>query len=186
KGDGQYTNLAEALQKAQPGARIHVKPGVYKESLNLDKKVEIIGEGKTAEIVIESASSHCLLMRTDSAVIRGVTFRCRAAASNKTAAAVDIAQGQLILDQCDITSDTEVCVAIHGAGTNPVLSRCRVFDGKGVGVDFYAKTAGKLENCELMGHAGVGARIREEADPILRECKISENKSAGVFVYDHG
>ena len=41
---GDHITIAEAIQAANPGDRILVRPGLYQEGLVLDKPLEIIGE----------------------------------------------------------------------------------------------------------------------------------------------
>src|SRR5438552_17912355 len=76
---GQSTSRADALRAAPAGARIVVQPGIYNEALVLDRFVEIAGDGKPADIVVQSAESCCLTMRTDQAIVRGLTLRGRGA-----------------------------------------------------------------------------------------------------------
>jgi hypothetical protein len=59
--------------------------------------------------------------------------------------AVDIPQGQLVLENCDITSNSRSCVAIHGATANPVIRRCQIHDGKECGVFVYKNGTGTVE-----------------------------------------
>ena len=66
-GKADHRSIGAALSAAKPGARILVRPGVYRESLVLDKPVEIFGDGPREEIVITADSAACLLMRTDNA-----------------------------------------------------------------------------------------------------------------------
>ena len=66
-GNANYTTINEAIKNAQHGDTIRVHPGVYTESLVIDKLLEISGGGVTEETVIESDYAPCILMKTDSA-----------------------------------------------------------------------------------------------------------------------
>ena len=37
-----------------------------------------------------------------------------------------------------------------------------------------------------MGNAIAGVSIKEEADPVLSECRVTKNKYEGVYVYEAG
>ena len=49
---------------------------------------------------------------------------------------MDIVQGHLKLEECDISSQGLACVGIHG-GADPVLRRNRIHDGREAGVVIY-------------------------------------------------
>lgn len=130
------STIAEAFKAAQAGARILVQPGLYEEGLVLEKKLEIMGDGTSRDIVIESADSDCILMQVDYTLVRGLTLRGLAALGNNKRFAADIPQGQLVLEDCDITSDSLACVGIHGSA-DPITRRCQIHDGEQSGVFVY-------------------------------------------------
>jgi TIR domain len=51
---GDHTTLTDALKAAEPGDRILMRPGLYREGVGIDKPVEIIGDGEPDEVVIEA------------------------------------------------------------------------------------------------------------------------------------
>src|SRR5437867_2782043 len=121
KGGGQYKTIGEALKGVQPGVRILVRPGLYSDSLIIDKPVEIIADsrGKREGVIIQSMNSASITMRTDRLLVRGLTIRHRPGImgevfnllSKKSVPAVDIPQGQLVLEGCDITSNSVAGIA---------------------------------------------------------------------------
>jgi parallel beta-helix repeat protein len=185
QGEADYRSISEAIKNGQPGTRILVSPGVYREGLLIDKHLEIMGDGPLAEIIVESADSDCILMRADTAVVRGLTLRCRAGRGKKYFG-VDIAQGQLVLEKCDISSDSLACVGIHGAATRPVIRSCQIHDGKASGLLFYDSSAGTVEECDIFGNAKAGVEIKDGSNPVIRRCKIYDGKSSGVLVHSNG
>jgi pectin methylesterase-like acyl-CoA thioesterase len=82
-GGGDFRSIAKALSAVPEGATIKVRPGLYRESLVLDKDVEIIGEGERAEIVLETTGAHCITMATDRAIVRNLTLRQRSQQSDE-------------------------------------------------------------------------------------------------------
>jgi hypothetical protein len=186
-GDGDFTSLALALSAAMPGARLRVRPGLYRESLVLDKMVEIIGEGARAEITLASANASCLLMQTDEASVRGLTIYQESGKTNEASFfAVDIAQGRLTLEDCDITSRALSCVGIHNETTDPMIRRCRIHTGADGGVYFFAGAGGMLEDCDIYANANVGIGITERANPVIKRCAVSAGKHAGVVSWKGG
>jgi F-box protein 11 len=195
-GDGQYTTIGEALKSVKPGMRILVRPGVYNEALIIDKLVEIVAYPRSAgeQVVLQTLNSSSITMRTDAAVVRGLTIRHRlgvmGALYNLLAAkkgpAVEIAQGELLLEDCDIISNSVAGIAIHGLTANPIIRRTRIHDGQSNGVWVYAGGKGTLEDCEISGTRWAAVRIEGAGDPVLRRCKLHDGENAGVVVTDGG
>ena len=184
KGDGHYLTIGEALRDAASGARLLVKPGRYEESLVLDKPVEIVGDGRREEIVVASAGASCVRMQAARAVVRGLTLRGRAGDAGEESFAVDVPQGRLLLEDCDVSSETLSCVGIHGSAADPLLRRCAIHGGADSGVYAFEQAAGTIEECDIFGNANVNVAVALGARPVLRACKIHDGRDAGIVVWD--
>ena len=73
-GHGHYSTIGSALAAVGSGTRILVRQGLYRESLIIDKHVEIIGDGDLSDIEVSSSSGPCLMMKADHAVVRMCCF----------------------------------------------------------------------------------------------------------------
>jgi F-box protein 11 len=187
-GGGDFASLGEALNAAAPGARLLVRPGLYGESIVLNKPVEIIGDGQKQQIVIASAKASCILMQTDKATVRGLTLRQEEGKADEGEAffAVDIPQGRLTLEDCDITSRSLSCIGIHNDSADPIIRRCRIHSGADSGIYAFNAAAGVLEDCDIAGNANVGVAITGGANPTLRRCAIRDGKNAGIVSWNGG
>jgi len=108
---GDYATISEAIEAADPGDRIIVRPGLYQEGLVIDKPLEIIGDGKLEEIMVQAAGENVLLFRTTMGRVANLTLR---QIGGGEWSCVDIGQGCLELMDCDVTSLGLTCVVIHG------------------------------------------------------------------------
>lgn len=185
-GGGQYTTIKAAIKGAPEGARITVRPGIYNESVVIDKDVEIVGDGPITQIVIEAAGDNCISMETDTALVRGLTLRNRSTNKDDKFYAVSIKQGQLTLEDCDISSSSLTGVGIYGAGTRPIIRRCRIHDCVEGGLFFYQNAKGTVEDCDIYGNGYPGISIKDAADPTIKDSRIYNNKSSGIYVYYNG
>jgi nitrous oxidase accessory protein NosD len=180
---GKCSTINATLQQAKAGDRIMVKTGLYRENLVINKTIELIAEGSP---VIESSNNHCIWMQADSAVVRGFTLQCRAKVEDYRTA-VSVPQGQLVLEHCDITSDSLSCVEVCGKGSHVILRGCKIHDSKsGSGVIIYDQATGQLEDCDIFGNAHSGVAISEGGNPVIRRCQIHDGKQGGVYVHDNG
>jgi len=175
QGDGGYASIADAIHAAEPASHILVRPGLYDESLTIYKPLAIIGDGPVDEIVIHKSDDVCLRIQTDYAVIRGLSFRGQEAEA--TSCAVWITEGQPVFEDCDVASDSLVCLGIHGAEARPTIRRCKVHNGKQVGIGGTGK--GTVEDCDVFGNGGAGIQVEGGGHLVIRRCTVHEN-GAGV------
>lgn len=185
-GSGNFLTLSEAIAHADPGSRLLVRPGVYNESLVIDKPLAIIGEGALEEIIVLATASSCFMMRTEAAIIRNLTLRGEAQAGGTGSEgffAVDIPQGRLLLDGCDISSDSLACVAIHNAAAMPVLRACRIHTSADSGIFAFDGARGEIEQCDVSENANVGIAITGGANMSVLNCQIHHGADAGIVVW---
>ena len=180
-GRGDYTSLVDAVRAAQAGTRILVRPGLYTGGIVLDKPLEIVGDGPLAEIEVVATDETVLRFETTMGRVSGLTIKQRGG----DAYGVNIAQGRLILESCDITSEGLSCVAVH-SGADPVVRGNRIHDGKDGGVFVYEEGRGTYEDNDVFGNAHSGFSVQEGSDPVVRGNRIHDCKQAGVYIHTDG
>lgn len=186
-GGGNFVSISEALRNVANGSRLLVREGFYSESILLDKSIEIVGDGGAVEnIIVESANSSCVSMRTDRATIRGLTLNGVGKQNGKSFFAVDISQGELILENCNITSDSLSCIAIHGADSNPLIKNCLVHDGADSGFYIFDNARGRIEECDVYHNTNDNIAIAQGANPAIKKCRIFEGNGGGIVVWQNG
>jgi parallel beta-helix repeat protein len=99
---------------------------------------------------------------------------------------VDIPQGQLTLEDCDITSDDYACVNIRGAETVGILRHCRIHDGKQSGIYVKERGRGVIADCDIYSNTKPGISIASGGDPAVQGCRIYDGKESGIFVCERG
>jgi F-box protein 11 len=182
---GQFRTIGDALQRARTGARVLIRPGVYRESLTIHRRVELVGDGPSAEVVVESPDGNCLLLQTDMVRVRSLTLRGGAGRSGRERYAVHAPRGQMILEDCSVTSDSLACLTAGGAGTTLVMRRCRVQGGASTGVLVLSGADAVLEDCDVGEQALAGVESRR-ATVTMRHCRITGCGQAGILAHDHG
>lgn len=194
-GWGLFSSISEAIQTVKPETRIQVEPGIYRETLIIDKPVEITGAGAVDQIIVESETGPCISMQTERATLNGLTLR-RAESSRKREksesrshdahCAVSISQGKLTMVECRVTSQDGPCILISGAQTDPLIRKCRIHNGKETGVAITEGAAGTLEHCKIVGNRGPGIAVSAGAAPKIDHCNIRGGKSNGICFSDNG
>jgi parallel beta-helix repeat protein len=179
---GDFDSVRAAIEAAKPGDRILVRPGLYEESLIVDKPLEIIGDGPVEDIEIRGRDSDVLEFRASIGRVANLTLRQTDADEPR---GVAVYQGRLDLEGCDISSRAGTCVAVFG-GADPRLRRNKIHHGKYSGVSVRDNGLGTLEDNEITGNGYSGVQVGDSADPVLRRNRIHDNKQAGVFVHGDG
>jgi len=175
---GHYATIGQAIQAAKPGSRIMVRPGLYREGVVINKPLELIGDGDRADIVIEAIGTTALLFQATMGRVSNLTLR---QAGDGNCYCVEVAQGRLDLEDCDLSSESLACVAIHN-NADPRLRRNRIHDGKQAGVFCYENGQGILEENEIFANALAGVQIKGGANPTLRRNRLFKNKLQAVVV----
>ncbi|MEJ7616947.1 MAG: right-handed parallel beta-helix repeat-containing protein [Pyrinomonadaceae bacterium] len=166
-----------------------MRPGVYHEGLVIDKALDIIGDGALEEIIVSATASSCLVMQTSAAAaVRNLTLRGRARGGAGAAQvagffAVDIPHGRLLLEGCDISSDSLSCVAIHNATAEPTIRRCRIHHGADSGVYAFDAAGGILEACDIFENANIGVAVTSGARTSVSGCHVHHGGDAGIVVW---
>ena len=183
-GSGDFLTLTDAIRRVPAGAGLVVRPGIYDEGVVLDKSLEIVGDGPLEEIVVRATASSCIVMRADTATIRHLTLRGQAGGAGGDFFAVDIPHGRLLLDDCDISSDSLACVAIHNPTAAPIIRACRIHHGADSGVFAFDGARGVIETCDVSAHANIGIAITGGATTGVRDSRIHHGADAGVVVWE--
>jgi parallel beta-helix repeat protein len=169
----QYGSIGEAIHSADPGTHILVRPGLYRESMVIDKSVGISGDGPVENVIVESTDAPCLITRAARINVHGLTLRSLVRGDRKDYFAVDIGYGGLVLEDCDVTTDASACISIHGPGTSPTIRRCRVHNGGNYGIWVWDDAGANIEDCQVSHCGGAGIIISGDTMSEAREMAAS-------------
>lgn len=205
QGKGQYISIGEAIADASSGDKILVRPGFYQENLAIDKELQIIGEGSIKEIILESLDLPTIQMQTERGLVRGLTIRKKGAFTHsfsisvagfnpyetndpidRDKTAIHIPQGQLVVENCDITSESGNgnCILVEGQDANPIIRNCTIHNAVEMGVGFRYGARGVIENCDVFDIKGCGIWVIGGV-PTVRLCTIHDNGN-GVLIDQKG
>ena len=186
--NGAYTTIGAALEAAQPKSQIVVRPGTYRESIVIDREIEIIGSGSPDTIIIEATEAIGVQVATPTARIRGLTIRHTPSTPSTSYrhGAVAITQGHLTLEGCVINA--QGCgVSVWGTESNATLQDCRLHADKNAAVTFSQCGQGNIEKCDLSGNAAALVDIRGKGSAAtIRQSTIHDGQSLGISISSEG
>ena len=180
-GRATCLSLRVALRQAPPGAHITVLPGIYRESLVVEKDVTITGEGAPGDIVLESAQGVCLCLRAGRVQIQGLTIR-KAVQEQMDSQLLSIQSGQAVLEDCELIAPRGSAVRAEGPGTQLLLQRCHLQGEPTVGIEVLQRASLNLSHCLLEGHTRVAVRAEAGASATLLHTVIKDGEGVGVLI----
>jgi Right handed beta helix region len=181
--NGKFPTVSAAINAADRDDRILVRPGLYEESLSVDKPLEIIGDGPRHSIEIwGTADAYVLNFAAAYGRVAGLTLRQHGGGKN---CGVGIHLGRLDLEDCDISSDAASCVFVYH-GADPVLRRNLINNGKHHGVFVYEGGRGTFEDNEIFGCRFANVQVQEGSTPVFRRNVIRDSVESGVRVVKTG
>lgn len=168
-GRGQHTSISEAIAAADPGNRILIRPGTYRERITIDKPLELIGDGKTEEIALADSSDDVVDFQTTIGRIANLTIRQESEDEIALVNTVDISQGRLILENCRLLSTGGAVIFIRG-GADPQIAFNKITNTGGAQGIVVLGARGLIEKNEISVKSAFGIAILNTlAGPIIRQ-----------------
>jgi len=177
---GEFPSIAAAVSASPPGAVLKVPAGIYRESVVLDRPLEILADAPEGQVVLESPQGPCLRMLGTRSRVKGLTIHKPQQAGSR-ASAVEVRNGTLVLDHCIILSSSGPAVTAAGAGTQVDIRSCQISASASSGLLFRDQVRGEVLDCDVIGCAGAGVEIMDRANPLLQRCVIEDSGQAGVL-----
>lgn len=179
-----HPTIAGALRAAAPGTTIRVQPGVYPEALFIAGEVEIVGEGRAGEVVVEAPGGVALRSTAARATVRGLTLRGAA-----TGPSVSVTAGTLVLDGCDVApldglvdgARHAIGVEVTGAASTLRLRASRVGRAH-FGVAATSGSRAVVERSEVYDCRLSGITVEGGADASVADTSAHGHGESGVLL----
>lgn len=179
-GPSDFRSVQQAIDAAALGDTIVLKPGVYRETLVLNKSLTLIGDGSRDDIVIESSYGNCLCSTAKDASLKGFSFR-----SNSETAVV-VTDGEILIEDCNMQANRH-CLFVEGNTATVRIQGCRIHDSvKGCGIRIVQHGTATIERCEVYQNAQSGIQVSEQGHARILRSRLFENQLSGVTVETGG
>ena len=178
QNDGATTDLARAVATAPVGATVAVRPGRYRATVLAEQDVTLVAEEGLGTVILEApAASAALFTRGGRVTLRGISL----IGGDESLPLVQVGAGVLCLEDCTVTASG--VAAVHAAGGELELTRCKVSNSAGAGV-VIESGHGMVSGVSIGPIEGNGVVVTGQAGPRLTDCRIVDVTGAGVVSAD--
>jgi Holliday junction resolvasome RuvABC ATP-dependent DNA helicase subunit len=176
-----HRSITDAVEAAGEGAVIVVQPGHYRENVVLTKMVTITAEDGPGSVRLTAPSGCAIIMAAKAASVSGLIVESR----DDKSPAVFLADGQLSLSECDITSAGWTTVFAKDRGSL-LMRGCTVRNGAGAGVVITSTVDSTLADCRFIELGTSAVVVAEQGSLTVRSCSVNGAGGNGVCLNGHG
>lgn len=186
-GMGDTLTISEALLRARQGSTIRVMPGLYAETLVLDKVAHLVGDGDAPEaVVIAPLEGACLIATAPFGSIRGMSFRPPEPTGEEAAVpCADLAGTGVILEGNRISGGAGPAVRVRG-DARPILRANHIAGRAGAGIVLEGTSGGAIVDNVIASGEKAAVIVREAARPLLSGNRITGAGQAGILLAGGG
>ncbi|MCK5345815.1 MAG: right-handed parallel beta-helix repeat-containing protein, partial [Candidatus Heimdallarchaeota archaeon] len=169
---GDYETVSEAIENADTGDFIIVLEGEYKEKLVIDNK-DITLRGLTEEHkpTVKFSNDVLLTLKNTKSVITNIKFDLL---EGKELTAIEIIDCSPIIEDCEISSKSEIGVHINGRNALPVLRYNKISDSAfGLLIENQSRPIVKLN--EVLNCKKEAIKVDKVSDPNVNHNLIRNN-----------
>jgi hypothetical protein len=141
-GRGHFSTIAEAVLLAGYDREIRIAPGVYREAVVLDHRVQLVADG--GPVSIDGGERPAVsLDDLVQVIVRGLTL-------TSSVAAASVGRGQLVLEECHLLArPTGVALRTTDPRAQLVVRRSRVDAGGGTAMQFHMASNGEISDTSM-------------------------------------
>ena len=181
-GKGQGANclsLRVALRQALPGAHITVLPGLYRETLVIDKDITISVVDDGTGVHLESPQGPCLRVEGCHVTLRGLSFQQVAGNSSPL---VLIKSGQITLEGCDLQSAGSTVIEGAPGGATLHLARCKILGTGPFGLSLGEGNTANLADCQMEGATRALLSVGPSATLAVLRSQLTRARGVGILL----
>ena len=183
-GGGDTATIADAMSQAPDNATILVRPGVYAESLAMDRSVQLKPAETEGEApVIAPPEGPCLIVRAKTGSVSGLRLQGPAPAVTPppdTVPCIDIVASGVLVEGNEILNPAGPAIRIR-AGAEPTVRGNTITDTGGPGILISSGAGGAVLDNKIRGAEKSGVIIAGGAAPRLAGNVIEDSGEAGVL-----
>jgi nitrous oxidase accessory protein NosD len=184
-GRNVYSTIAEAVDAAEGGDVILIRPGTYREALVINKPIELIGVGigGNRRPAVRTVKEACITYAAPGmGRVSNLSFE---SADDGDVASVEAVDGTLVLEGCEVTGRGRACIRVSASGEATIRGN-EIINGQGAGVVIVGTGWADVQRNTIARHAFSGLEVSEGAQPRVKNNRIQHGRGGGILIEDRG
>ena len=207
-GKGDYTSIQEAIDKESKGTTIYIKNGFYNEILNINKKINLIGENKENTIIQSESlqNKYSICLNAPGIIIEKLSIKNTGPGLYTSGIKITAPETQIIdcyiyetpvgiavftsnnvINNCEFYGCSDEGIVLLGTSysdcKNNKITNC-IFYENCDGIELQYSTDNTIANCEFYNntHTGIDAIASSNDRNTILSCKIYNNDVHGLYL----
>lgn len=184
-GEGNYSKIQEAIDKAWYGDRIHVYEGLYNENLVITKSISLRGTTEKKTIIDGGMNGHVIEIYGKEVNLSNLYIRNSSSVSPSAGIKIDSCS-QVHIDTCELT-DNFFGLWLYKAIRNTIRN-CTIENNKGDGIMINeVSSENEISRCIITHNNREGIKLCCGSNfNRIMFCTIRENNGIGVSIQARG
>jgi len=178
EGCQTYNTIREAIKNAKPNQKIFVTQGNYKESIVIDKPLELFSYPGNRYSELENDNFNCITINSEGVFIKNFYIKC----TSGLGYSIEINNCSPEIEDCVIYSAANIGIYVKGNNSKPKIIKSVIHNCK-IGVYFDEGSGGNILKC-LIFRSETAAILIWKAMPKLDNCQITDSQLNGIMIYD--
>ena len=181
-GKGDTTSAGEALRLAPEGATVLIRPGLYAESLVMERSLIVVGE-TVGDLVptLAPLEGSCATITASEGTLSNLRFEPQSVASDGIGACLDVQAGSVVVAGNVIQSPGGTGIVVR-KGATPRLIENQIAESGGSGILFAGGAGGEVTRNHISQSAQSGILVRGGSAATFLENRIEQSGGSGIVV----
>lgn len=180
-GDRDFGTIQAAINAAEPGDTVHVYPGSYREVIEIDKNVRVLGVGDRSQILLRQVPGEAIVWFGGG---NGMIANMSIGEVRGDHHAIDVSAGAPTIENVDVSGMDYPLIRIRD-GANPSVLRNSIHGAETNGIMVLDGGRGRIEDNDIFDLGFVSVWITGNSDPMVRNNRIFDGRQDGILVQEN-
>ena len=168
-------SIQDVINRARPGDSIIVKKGIYRENINISKKLILRGENNPI-VGVYGVQDNAITLNADGIALKGFT------ATHSLCAGICVNSSNNTIADCLVYGNAEHGIRINS--DNNAITKCVAIGNHWAGIDLAYANSNTITNCTVIINGEGGISLAESSDNAITECIVRGHWGSGLWPLD--
>jgi parallel beta-helix repeat protein len=183
-GGGSYTTIQAGVDAATAGDTVLVKQGTYNENVNINKKLNLVGEGPTKSIINGTGTGDTVLVDADYVNVTGLKITNSGSAATNAGIYLG-SQNYCNISNNNVTDNNGDGIHIYNSNFNLIMNNV-FYKNDGDGIYVSQSDSNNFSNNSIKEQNGDGIYISYGMKNIFFNNTLKNNSKLGIKLFNSG